>query len=671
MDAIYGTLRQLDPVNDAEAQLVGESGHSATEAYRFDIDGLRAIAVIPVVLFHVGFATFSGGFVGVDIFFVISGYLITSTLIRDLERGQYSVARFYERRIRRILPALFAMLLLTSIMAVILFLPENLAEFGKSLASSALFGSNFFFWASSGDYFAIQAAFRPLLHTWSLSVEEQFYIFFPLILAGAAGLQRKPILPMIVLLLATASLCMSIYATRTAAVANFYLLPTRAWELLAGSILAFGTFSPLRSRIASELQALTGILLIGAAVFLYSEKMPFPGLAAIPPVAGSMLVINAGTGQFKTNVAKLLEQPPLRFIGLISYSLYLWHWPIIVFARYYWLELDQWMMLAIVPASIMVATLSWRLVERPFRTSGAILNRSQLFGLTSVLIAAAALSGFALAKHDIPGRVPSDIRRMASKSTYHGRWRECGGSFKRQRTLNTLCVLGAANVKPDLLLVGDSHAEAVAATVFETAASVGDAGYQITDTGFRPLIGYRKFGEQEKYSYLTKLTLDLLESHPEISRVVIPIYWRQAVLEDQYIDAQGRDVAGQDAVENGLRTLITHYPRKQFLIILSPANSATFGGNAAARAAWFGHRYEPHIPRAEFDNIRARYQMVVDGLARLPNVSLFDLSTKLCDDRFCYGTIGDKIAYADDNHISYYASKSLIPDLIAFYRNGR
>lgn len=636
--------------------------------YRKDIDGLRSLAIIPVLFFHAGFQIVSGGFVGVDVFFVISGFLITSTLLADMEARQYSITHFYERRIRRIMPAFVVLVLCVGMAGLMLQLPSDLSDLGSSIWSAAVFISNIFFWNESGDYFGIKSEFQPLLHTWSLSVEEQFYVIFPIVLLIAVKSRKRPVLLGLLLAGFVVSFAASIYGVAKAPVATFYLLPTRAWELLAGSLLAARLVRPASGRWVAGIEAAAGVLLILVPVFLYDARTPFPGLAALPPVLGAALILHAGMGQAPTAVARLLSQPVPRFFGLISYSLYLWHWPIIVFARYYLIELDLFDRCCIVIASIAMATLSWHFVERPFRRRDAVMTRRPLFVLTGSAIAASALAGVVMAQDGLPSRVPADIVKMADKGTYHGPGRECGSAFAERKKIADLCLRGATRQPADFLVIGDSHADALAAAVFEAGAKAGHAGYQLTDTGYRPVIGFVKKGEEAKYSYINKMATKLLDSRPDITRIVVPIYWHQAVGVDSYVDGNGRPVSGAEGVRLGLEELLRRYPDRQFLFILPSAHSLAFGGNAAARATWFGHvPFNPTLPRAAFDSEAREYMPIVDTLAADPRVKVIRLADALCDRQSCHGRLADgQLAYADDNHVSYRASRVLVPAVAQF-----
>lgn len=295
--------------------------------YRAEIDGLRALAVVPVILFHAGFELFSGGFVGVDVFFVISGYLITTILIEDIESKRFSIINFYERRARRILPALFFVMLMCIPFAWMWMLPSQMEDFSQSLIAVSLFASNIWFWRESG-YFDTAAEEKPLLHTWSLAVEEQYYLIFPIFLILAWRFGKNRVFWMIVVM-AAISLLMSEWGWRKHPTANFYLLPTRAWELFAGSIAAFVVHKQGVQK--NNPLALAGLAAIVFSIFFYDEATPFPSVYALVPVLGVvLLVLYADKDTF---TAKLLSTKGFVGIGLMSYSAYLWHQPLFAFAR--------------------------------------------------------------------------------------------------------------------------------------------------------------------------------------------------------------------------------------------------------------------------------------------------------------------------------------------------
>ncbi|MGB0960215.1 MAG: acyltransferase family protein [Halocynthiibacter sp.] len=356
--------------------------------YRAEIDGLRAVAVVPVVLFHAGFTAFSGGFAGVDIFFVISGYLITTILIDDLENKRFSLLHFYERRARRILPALTCVVTFCVIAAWVLMSPPDLKTFGRGLIGVAVFASNIVFWRSQG-YFSDDSDLNPLIHTWSLAVEEQYYVFFPLFLMLAWRLGRNKVFWLIVLFSAM-SLGLSEWGWRNQASANFFLAPTRAWELFTGSICAF----ILQNREVKPHNGLSllGIAAIVFAIFAYDESTPFPSLYTLVPIIGVVLVILfAGNG---TITAKALSTKPCVGIGLISYSAYLWHQPIFAFTRLHQKSIDLPLLQVsfLILLSFGLAYLSWRYIEKPFRNP-RFLTRSFILSLSAIILFFMAVIG--------------------------------------------------------------------------------------------------------------------------------------------------------------------------------------------------------------------------------------------------------------------------------------
>lgn len=344
--------------------------------YRREIDGLRALAVLPVILFHAGFAWVPGGFVGVDVFFVISGYLITSIIADELAAGHFTLAGFYERRARRILPALFLVLLTCLPAAWYLLLPAEMVEFGNSLMAVATFVSNILFWWQT-DYFAATAEQIPLLHTWSLAVEEQYYLLFPLCLWLGWRLGQRWLVGLIALV-ALLSLGWSEWLWRQSVEANFYLIPSRAWELMLGALAAFYLRhkQPGQGMLA-QLASAVGLGLLAYAVLAFNEGIPFPSLYALVPTVASVLLILFASPA--TWVGKLLASPPLVGVGLVSYSAYLWHQPLFVFARMQATEEpDKLMMAGLSLLTLLLAYASWRWVERPFRDRRRF-TRQQMF----------------------------------------------------------------------------------------------------------------------------------------------------------------------------------------------------------------------------------------------------------------------------------------------------
>ncbi len=428
--------------------------------YRPEIDGLRTVAVVPVILFHAGFGLFSGGFVGVDVFFVISGYLITTILIDDLERGQFSILKFYDRRARRILPALFLVMLCSIPFAWFWMLPDQLSDFANSLVAVSLFVSNILFWQESG-YFAPAAELKPLLHTWSLAVEEQYYLLFPVFLFLVWRFGRDRVFWMIAAM-AAVSLLLCEIGWRRAPSANFYLAPTRAWEIFAGSIAAL--VIQKRGVRSNDLFAIVGLAGIVASIFLYDAETPFPSLFALVPVLGAVLIVLFGGPG--TLVARVLSVRVMVGIGLISYSAYLWHQPLLAFARLRTIhEPPLLLMGSLGLLSLALAYLSWRFVERPFRAGPhtVITRRPVVFASSLVGMAAFVLIGFG-ARDGMSERFTFWYDRDAAKLTLP--LMEDGYCFRDFQTYPEMnvqndlpdCRLGDETRPSTTLLFGDSLA---------------------------------------------------------------------------------------------------------------------------------------------------------------------------------------------------------------------
>ena len=367
--------------------------------YRREIDGLRAVAVLPVILFHAGVSAFKGGFVGVDVFFVISGYLITSLILEEMRVGKFTILGFYERRARRILPTLFLVMLICWPLALLLLYPLDMKTFSLSMSAVSVFASNVLFWKTAG-YFAGASELKPLLHTWSLAVEEQYYLLFPPFLWLISKLDRRWLV-VVVGALALASLLWAQSWCQIRTPFTFYMLPTRAWELAIGVLAAVylsGSRQIALPRAVVEPAGVIGLLLIFYAVFAFDKHTPFPSLYALVPTLGTaLLIVFAGE---RTMVGALLGTAPLVRVGLISYSAYLWHFPLFAFARY--VEIAQpdselsFVLLVLAFVSLALAYASWKYVEAPFRNRKKF-SRKQIFAFSGtglVFFLALGLAGY-------------------------------------------------------------------------------------------------------------------------------------------------------------------------------------------------------------------------------------------------------------------------------------
>ncbi len=447
--------------------------------YRAEIDGLRTLAVLPVVLFHAGFSTFSGGFVGVDIFFVISGFLITGIIADEISAGQFSLLHFYERRARRILPALFSVIFFCWLCALLWMRPDQIESFATSAVAAIFFTANIYFWRDGTAYFAAASEEQALLHTWSLSVEEQFYILFPLffLLLWKRGGRTALIGTSSV---AAMSLLLNLWALSQPWIspsAVFYLLPTRAWELLSGAICAINVRR--LGEMRNQLGAFLGLVAILASIFFYDHNIPSPSAYLIVPVAGTAAILLFASG---TVVGAILSWRPMVRIGLISYSVYLWHQPLFAFARIRLInEPSTAILLGLSALSLLLGWMSWRFVELPFRRAG-VRSISAFRLLAPIAISVACFSGlFALTiAHDgFPSRFPHFQTWMAGVSAHKSK-PELDCSFNRKfRAAAVDDCLDKSEKK--ILLIGDSHADALSAALLMRLQKTGMAAAVVTN----------------------------------------------------------------------------------------------------------------------------------------------------------------------------------------------
>ncbi|MBV7395164.1 acyltransferase family protein [Mameliella sediminis] len=455
--------------------------------YRGDIDGLRAVAVLAVVLYHFGLPL-SGGFVGVDIFFVISGFLIGGILWREYDAtGRIRLGNFYIRRFRRLAPAFFTMLLVTTALGWVILLPFEFREYGKAVIASTVYLSNVLFFRQAG-YFDTASEDKPLLHTWSLAVEEQFYIFLPLALILLAR-WRWGLIGTLVACWAL-SLAACILITPLSHTAAFYLFPFRAWELLSGVLLAIWGHETRSQWRGHPALSSVGLVMVAASIWFIPAGPLFPGVLAIPPVLGTVLLLSSGTGANTVN--RLLTHPWMRMIGLISYSLYLWHWPVFTLAstlrgQMALVESMLWMAL-----SFGLAWLSWRFVEQPVRHARALSGRIVLAGMALASGAALALGAILFRTDGLPARFPSEAQvHIAASGDFLQDWSRCRIADSGPLDGLEICPIGPEGA-PRLLVWGDSHVRAMKEGLDVAAHEAGVPGIILWRAGCPPLFGLRK-----------------------------------------------------------------------------------------------------------------------------------------------------------------------------------
>ena len=656
--------------------------------YRAEIDGLRALAVTSVILFHTDFDHFSGGYVGVDVFFVISGYLITSIIVNDLELGRFSVVTFYERRVRRIFPALFFVTLACLPFAWFWFGAKVLEAFSESAMAVALFCSNILFWTESG-YFDTQAEYKPLLHTWSLSVEEQFYILFPWLLVLIWWLKQKlnwtnaskKVEIGILGFLFVASLCAAQYYCDHAPEANFYLLPTRVWELLIGTFTAL--YLHRRNNTVTSLNLLNlsstfGLILIILAIAHYDSLTPFPSLYALVPTLGTALIIlHAQTG---TWVHRLLSTKPLVGLGLISYSAYLWHYPLFAFSQYRFLPDSSPQLYALYFVIILVlAYFSWKYIETPFRNR-KFLSRKHLFMLAGAVSLLTFVIGGILTHYDgVPERV--NLPDSVDASIEWSNRTEC---FEHEKTNhirkeNWFCLLGRRDQVPTFLLVGDSHSLSLLPAFDQEAAALQISGAYVAKSSCPPLLFVHHIhrGKIDDACRLLNQRVHEWVKELNVQTVFLVARWSYFTEGDfpnpkNTVRFLTMDKNGKQSIEEsrrafavGLKKTIQAYSEIGVNVVIVPQvphqlaypDSIYFRAFKSSNSSEFlkllSVPYDMHLELQKSAN---------EQFGNL-NVNLFSIDEIFCDHSYCkIGTVTESY-YVDDDHLSNTGAMLLAPQI--------
>lgn len=635
--------------------------------YRSDVDGLRAVAVMIVVFFHAGVPGFGGGFVGVDVFFVISGFLITSIIASELDAQQFSIARFYKRRILRIFPALFAMTLATGIVASLIFLPSDFVSFGSSMIGTALFASNILFWRQHG-YFDAPAEAKPLLHTWSLSIEEQFYVVFPITLVLLWRL-RADLRPRLIAVAAFLSFVAGVWASGRYPEAGFYLLPMRAWELLIGALVALRPREVVHAPVSVRTWACAaGLLLIGIAATRLSEATAFPGVAALLPTTGAALIV-WGNPERRSLVGRLLASRPFVFLGRISYSLYLWHWPIVALLSYALArEIEGIEIPLAIAVSTVFAYMSWKFIELPFRK--AKTSQVRIFGTAVAGTAGVILIGAGLvASGGIPQRLSPQMLLAAGEMSETEPRSVC-----RQFPVagaKAPCLVGAPETPPTFAVIGDSHATAILPAFDRAAQRAGSSGLVFIRHSCRPVLGVTRVESgvsDHSCSDFMEQTIAEIRAHATITHVVLAARWlRQATGQGYeqpdvfYTDAQS---PGPSLAENkrsfarGLMRVFDALPRYRVTLIGSiPEHD--FSPPLALSMALLFSRNPPETSLAAFRSRNASVREVLSKLAQWYTFDVVSPAQRLCDAKSCITEIGGRTLYRDDDHLNAFGAEKI------------
>ncbi|MEM9725588.1 MAG: acyltransferase family protein [Pseudomonadota bacterium] len=664
-------VAETAPASAPKGGVAGDHSKAAAHSeYRPEIDGLRAVAVIAVALFHGEIAPFHGGYVGVDVFFVISGYLITGIIWRAIQEGRFSLVHFYERRARRILPALMFVTIPVILFTLAVKTPQEARSFGESVSFLGLFASNFFFLQERGYFEAPPESFA-LLHTWSLAVEEQFYILFPLLLMAVGAYARASVRPVIAGLAGLSFIAAAVMVFDDPHL-TFFAPQFRFWELMLGALLALGAMPLWRGRALREAAALLGMALIVVPVVTYDASTPFPGLAALPPCLGAALLIQADRGAPVSNLTAMgraLAWRPVVFVGLVSYSYYLWHWPALSAAQYATIRpLETGEAALVLVLSFLVAVFSYRFVERPFRAPGGVMAQRPLLVASAGCLLALIAVGVALQEsRGWPGRLPTDVAAMTtgdavafgvdrSCPTERGRLDEAG----RAAIFVIFCRIGDESAGPPKTLIwGDSHALSVSPAFDVAGEALGRSLIMTSRAGCPPVLDY---------AYKPILTWEGCLAHNAallanlerlgVERVVLVASW--ATYPDQDPNDGVENEAAADFERRLRETMAALASRGIEVAIMTPVPTYRYDvPSTLTRMRLLGSADPLDRSRAGYD---ARNGVVNDMLTRVAaayDARLFAQHELFCDAERCRVEGDGRPLYTDTNHLNFIGARAL------------
>ena len=637
--------------------------------YRAEIDGLRALAVLPVILFHAGFEWFSGGFVGVDVFFVISGYLITTIIISEMAEGKFSIVNFYERRARRILPALFFVMAACLPFAWLWLAPNDLKDFGQSLVAVSTFSSNILFWFESG-YFDTAAELKPLLHTWSLAVEEQYYILFPIFLMLTWRLDIKWVLILlsVVFLL---SLGVAQWGAYYKPSATFFLLPTRGWELLVGVFAAFYLKhnTHLKSHIVNQALSLLGFGMIIYSIIAFDETTPFPSLYALVPTIGTGLLILCAVP--KTYVHKLLSLKFIVGIGLISYSAYLWHQPLLAFARHRLLgEVSELILIALCLISLVMAWFSWKFVEAPFRNRKT-LTRKKVFLFSIVCMVLFSSLGISMhLKNGYEDRV--NFSEELANSFRRPSLENCFNTPFNHSAEEWGCILGRSEGEINIIFFGDSHSLSLKTLIDQKTKEKDVKVFYTGSSGCLPFLGiYPKRNDQyeNNCNLLNERIFELAKSN-DVDGIILSARWSYYTYGDYGFNGGvliSNSPEGPFSLQHSIDTftsaledtvnnynsidvpihLITQPPHQKY-----PPQSVYF-----LSAKGMGSVESLSVRRSDFDRLN---EIPINAFYKYESkINIYNITDLFCDEYVCLIGERDRSFYFDDDHLGTYGALKL------------
>ena len=612
--------------------------------YRPDIDGLRAIAVLMVVIYHAFPNVLPGGFIGVDIFFIISGYLISLTLFQNFRTSSFSIVDFYSRRIRRIFPALALVLLATGAFGWFVLRADEYQQLGKHIAAGAGFTSNLILWGESG-YFDSAAVTKPLLHLWSLGIEEQFYLFFPIVLLLSAKLRRN--LFTVTIFIAAISFSWSIYLYNSDTTALFYSPFSRSWELMFGAVLAHITVYPNRytppfwfsKRLSLNKRSSIGVLLFVVGVLTAARASAYPGAWGLFPAIGTVLLISAGPSS--TFNKHLLSARPLVWIGLFSYPLYLWHWPLLSYAHIIEGRIPSTnIRLICVVIAFVLAVITYQFLEIPLRRLSSKRIVTTFLAVTILFI---GIGGAAIQQlKGIEGR-PIDLQEVKYRGDlehddFHAYTKAhfvpCTPALVLAKADNwngmKRCFQSKSDKPIDTVLLGDSHAEHLFIGLAESLPKKNVAYYILNGMSVRSNPGFSN-------------VFAAIDSSPNISQIIITSLWslRQVPVPDMIVTLKSLQKPGRSIFITDDTPDFDFFP-----------SVCKFKGECTEPYAAFAKRY---------DTYASDLKLVVDSV---PGVTLIKTSEYLCDAQLCRMGVDGKLYYRDPNHLNILGSQFVGAEMV-------
>ena len=626
-------------------------------SYRPDIDGMRAIAVLLVVLYHANFPFITGGYIGVDVFFVLSGFLITLGIDKEMNTNSFSFKQFYLRRIRRIIPVLVFIMLIVTIPACFILFSDDLESYARTLLHTILSTNNLHLWINNGDYFAGNSDLMPFLHTWSLSVEEQFYFLWPLLLLfihHKLSLQKRLIFIVLFLIL---GIILSVYLTNTNPNFAYFLLPARIFELTIGACLAmFWKKLPVLSRNKNNFLSIIGIVIILIPAVLLNKSSLFPGLNAILPCFGTALLIFTGKeDKNKGIINKLLLNKGLVLIGLTSYSMYLWHWPIFVFIKYLGINLDGLVRIFSLILLFVLSYFSWRFVEQPFRKKYKYnFKKTLLFIFLPSLAAITLIYAVLDSKDGFPERFP-ELSEFTPKTNYPNKVRkQCFDKFRIGNCED--CFLGIKKDTLDGMLIGDSFANHTAAFLDVLAK---DAGLYIHDSaaGGYPLMN--GLNEDGSAHFPEQYAIDRLNYAKKFKNIFIAANWEG--LSDPKNEATYLSTIKTlgELVKTGKKIIIFEALRTTTEMNLHRAKLIK-----AKISVYFSER---NFSFPEYK--RPNNYIIYEIKRKFPSIIIINLNEVMCENGNCEIELNNTIVYRNPDHLNTIGARLLGETYLKKYNN--